>query len=249
MKLTRLQAVWLLVAAVLLFDQALKIWIKLHFSIGESHPVLGSYLQLYFIENEGMAFGMTLPGDCGKLALSLFRIAAVLFIGWWLGTLARDGSHRLVLMGMGLILAGAFGNILDSAFYGLVFSASDSLHPATLFPPEGGYERFLHGHVVDMLRVDLFEINLFGKTYHFFEPIFNVADASITIGVVLFLVGSVFFEKKNKEKEMAAPAQYAAVPSNEGAAATSLDEGSDQSPSEGPSDGFEADGTAEGPAD
>jgi signal peptidase II len=190
MKIPRIQAVWLTVALVLLADQALKIWIKMNYSLGESHQVLGPYLQLHFIENEGMAFGMTLPGEWGKLALSLFRILAVGFIGWWLRDLAKEKNSALVLYGVGLIFAGALGNILDSAFYGLIFSASDPLHPAQLFPAEGGYGSFLHGHVVDMLRMELFDIRLFGTTYHFFEPIFNLADTAITFGVGLFLIGS-----------------------------------------------------------
>jgi signal peptidase II len=192
MKLSRLQAVWLLVALVLLADQALKIWIKLHYALGESHPVLGSYLQFHFIENEGMAFGIKLPGEWGKLTLSLFRILAVVFIGRWMNELVRESTSMLVLFGLGLIFAGALGNIVDSTFYGMIFSESDPLHPAQLFPAEGGYGSFLHGHVVDMLRMELFDIRLFGKTYHFFEPIFNLADAAITIGVVLFLAGNLF---------------------------------------------------------
>lgn len=197
MKLTRLQAVWLLVAGVLLLDQALKFWIKLNMALGDQQNVLGRYLQFHFIENEGMAFGLMLPGEWGKLMLSLFRIIAVGLIGWWLTTLAKERAPKVILFGVALIFAGAMGNIIDSAFYGLIFSDSDTLHPAKLFPPEGGYAGFLHGRVVDMLRMEIFDFKLGGRSYHFFEPIFNIADASITSGVALFVAGSLFQMKKN----------------------------------------------------
>jgi signal peptidase II len=230
MKLTRLQAVWLLVALVLLADQALKIWIKLHYALGESHPVLGSYLQFHFIENEGMAFGIKLPGEWGKLALSLFRILAVVFIGRWMNELVRESTSMPVLFGLGLIFAGALGNIVDSTFYGMIFSESDPLHPARLFPAEGGYGSFLHGHVVDMLRMELFDIRLFGRTYHFFEPIFNLADAAISIGVVFFLAGNLFSGTPTAVQAPDEPASGAARPDQTEDAAAS-----GQPASEGPS--------------
>ncbi len=190
---------------VLFLDQALKFWIKLHMTLGEEIPVLGSWFNLFFIENNGMAFGMQFGGEWGKLALSVFRILAVMAIGVYLVRISKRKNHGGLIVSLSMILAGALGNILDSAFYGLIFTES-SYHTVATFATEGqGYATFLHGRVVDMLYfpiVDLVQADvpswvpsfLFSGDgrFIFFRPIFNLADASISIGVFWLLL----FERK-----------------------------------------------------
>ncbi len=191
---------------VLLLDQALKFYIKLTFPIGGNIPVFDHWFYLYFTENNGMAFGMQLAGSWGKLALSVFRILAITGIGIWLYYLIRQNSSTGLIISMSLIFAGAFGNMIDSAFYGLIFSQSTFHSVAALVPFGHGYAGFLHGKVVDMLYFPLINIAqsdapswipgfLFGADGHlvFFRPIFDVADASITIGVSWLLL----FHRKN----------------------------------------------------
>ncbi len=188
----------LIIFAVLLLDQALKIWIKTHFTYGEEIKIFGlDWALIHFVENEGMAFGLTFGGEYGKLALSLFRIAAVGFLFYYLRLLLRSQVSFGLVVCFALILAGALGNILDSAFYGMIFSET-SYHSggvAQLFPPEGGYASFLHGKVVDMFYFPMWE-GVFpdwlpfwgGEQFLFFRPVFNLADASITTGVLSLLV-------------------------------------------------------------
>jgi signal peptidase II len=190
---------FILVILILLVDQIFKIWIKTTMYLGESHPVLGHWFYLHFTENEGMAFGMRLGGDWGKLLLSIFRIAAVIAITWWLYRVTRKPVSNLLIICISLILAGAMGNIIDSAFYGLIFGESTYMKIATLFPPEGGYASFLHGKVVDMLYFPILETRLpswipfwGGDEFIFFRPVFNIADSSITTGVLIMIV----FQKK-----------------------------------------------------
>ena len=143
----------LLIAGVLLLDQIVKIWVKTHMEYGDEIFIFGmSWARIHFVENNGMAFGLSLGGEYGKLALSLFRVLAVGFLGYYIYHLIQNKASFGLLTCFALILAGALGNILDSAFYGLIFSESP-YHGglATLFPPEGGYSSFLHGKVVDML--------------------------------------------------------------------------------------------------
>ncbi len=187
----------LIVIGVLIVDQWLKIWIKTNLAYGEEIQILGqSWALIHFVENEGMAFGITLGGDYGKLALSLFRIAAVCFLIYYLRLLLRSKVSFGLIASFSLILAGAIGNIIDSAFYGLIFSQSP-YHGgvATMFPEGGGYAGFLHGKVVDMFYFPMFEgffpewVPLWGgEHFQFFRPVFNVADAAITSGVLSLLI-------------------------------------------------------------
>ena len=206
--------VGILVFLVLVADQALKIGVKTHMEYGAEIKILGlDWALLHFVENNGMAFGWDLGGEYGKLALSLFRIAAVIFLILFIRQLIGENIRFGVLASFGLILAGAIGNILDSAFYGLIFSPS-YYHGglATLFPPEGGYAGFLHGKVVDMLYFPIWQGNyptwvpfLGGSEYFFFKPVFNIADVSITTGVLNILIFQRdFFRYYQKDEEVVA---------------------------------------------
>jgi signal peptidase II len=193
----------LTVFIVLALDQSLKIWVKTHFCLGEERALLGlSWAKLNFVENPGMAFGMTFGGEYGKLALSLFRMAAIGFMVYFIRKLVQSGVNYGILLSFSLILAGAIGNLIDSAFYGMIFSKSDS-HclngPAELFPQAGGYGKFLHGEVVDMFYFPFWR-NASGETI-FFKHIFNVADASIFVGVVSLLLFQRSFFNGNSENK------------------------------------------------
>jgi signal peptidase II len=174
---------------ILLLDQALKIWIKTHMTIGQEIPLIGKYGMLHFIENNGMAFGMEMGGKPGKLSLSIFRIIAIFGIGWYLSALIKKGTSLGLIMAVSAIMAGAIGNIIDSAFYGMIFSESYT-HTAVLFPPGGGYSSFLHGRVVDMFYFPVINTHWPdwspikpGQSFIFFRPVFNLSDTSITCGV------------------------------------------------------------------
>ncbi|GAB4328074.1 MAG: lipoprotein signal peptidase [Bacteroidales bacterium] len=189
--------VWLLIVLILIADQALKFWVKTHMLIGQRGEIVvfPNWFILHFTENEGMAFGMKFGGESGKLILSLFRIAALIAIGWYLVVLIKRKASTGLLISMALIFAGAFGNIIDSAVYGLIFSESTFHNTAILFPPEGGYGTFLHGKVVDMFYFPIIHSVypdwvpwLGGEEMIFFRPVFNIADASITTGVILLIL-------------------------------------------------------------
>lgn len=191
---------------VLILDQVLKIWIKLNMTIGEEIPVLGQWFYLYFTENNGMAFGMQFGGEWGKLSLSIFRILAITAIGIYLFMISSRKKPFGLIFSISLIFAGALGNILDSAFYGLLFTNS-SYHTVATFASEGtGYASFLHGKVVDMFYFPIIDISqssmpswipdfIFGSDgrFIFFRPIFNIADSSITVGVFWLIL----FQRKN----------------------------------------------------
>lgn len=204
MQLSKGKKITILVVLILLLDQIVKIWIKTHMTIGESIPVFGNWFYIYFIENNGMAFGMQLGGTLGKLLLSLFRIALAGFIIYYIGKLIKQHAPTGVLVGVSLILVGAMGNILDCLFYGLMFSDSTFTHVAEIFPAGGGYSPFLFGKVVDMLYFPIIDTTLpswvpimGGERFVFFRPIFNVADSCITIGVIYMLI----FQRKFFSKE------------------------------------------------
>lgn len=194
----------IIIVLILLVDQCLKIWIKTHMYLGESFSVFGHWFYINFTENEGMAFGMTFGGDWGKLTLSLFRIIVVIGMVWWLYKITRKPVKTGLIVCFSLIIAGAIGNIIDSAVYGLIFTESSFNQVATIFPAGGGYAPFLHGKVVDMLYFPLitgtwpgwFPV-AGGQDFIFFRPIFNIADSSITIGVLsLVIFQNKFFLKK-----------------------------------------------------
>jgi len=187
----------ILVLVLLIADQALKIWVKTNFHLGEALVVIPNWFQLLFVENNGAAFGMQISStscfDWGKLALSLFRILLVGGLGYYLYTLVRQKAPTGVLVGLALIFAGALGNILDSAFYGLIFSASTSMQIAEF---GGHYAPFMMGKVVDMFYFPLFQWSnhpewlsfLFDSRGYFFGPVFNLADSYISVAVVYMLI-------------------------------------------------------------
>lgn len=184
----------IIIVAILAIDQVVKIWIKTHLALHESIPVFGDWFSLYFTENPGMAFGLKFGGEVGKIFLTIFRIALVALIGIYISKLIKRGAPAGVMVGMALIFAGAVGNIIDSLFYGLLFSGSEG-QVATLFPDGGGYAPFLQGRVVDMLYFPVIETTFpawlpvwGGEEFIFFRPVFNIADSSITIGVIYLLL-------------------------------------------------------------
>ena len=192
----------LIILLIIILDQALKIWIKTHMALGQEYHILGNWFIIHFIENNGMAFGMEIAGKFGKIILSLFRIGAVAGIGWYLTYLIKQKASTGLIITISIIMAGAIGNIIDSAFYGMIFSNS-YYHVADIFPAEGGYSSFLHGQVVDMFYFPILKGTFpdwipfrGGDSFIFFRPVFNIADSSITVGVALILIFQKRFFKK-----------------------------------------------------
>lgn len=188
---------YLLIALILLVDQVSKIYIKTNFILGEEVQVF-DWFRIYFIENEGMAFGTVIPGEYGKLILTIFRIFAVFGIAYWLYDSSRKNSSNYLITAIALIFAGAAGNIIDSVFYGIIFSGSQN-ELAVLFS-DNPYGTLFHGKVVDMLYFPIIKdyplpnwIPFWGgENFTFFNAIFNIADMAISTGLGILIV----FNKK-----------------------------------------------------
>ena len=192
-----------LILLVLIIDQWSKIYIKTHFQIGESVEVF-NWFKIHFVENEGMAWGKKIPGQYGKIVLTIFRLFATAGIGYWLWDSVRKKAHTILIVSIALIFAGAFGNIIDSLVFGLVFNHSSG-QVASFLPEAGGYASVFYGKVVDMFYFPIWEgilpswIPVFGgKHFTFFNAIFNVADSAISIAVILLIA----FNKKVFPKEV-----------------------------------------------
>jgi len=182
----------LLIFIVLLVDQVSKTWIKTNMYLGQEYKILGDWFIIHFTENNGMAFGLEFGGEFGKLALSLFRIIAVGGIGYGLHYLIQRKYHRGLILNVALIFAGALGNIIDSVFYGLIY----------------GYETLFHGRVVDMLYFPILKGTFptwfpiwGGEPFEFFRPVFNLADAAISVGVITILIfQKTYFKEEVKDE-------------------------------------------------
>lgn len=212
----KLRKVVILIALIIIIDQVLKIWIKTSYTWGKDTEIV-PWFHLHFIENPGMAWGWKFGNETGKVVLTLFRMAAVIFGTWYLAKIVRQHYHRGFIVCASLIYAGALGNLIDSMFYGMVFDKG--LHfdavAKDYFPYMGvanfstdGYSSFLHGSVVDMLYFPIFDTTLpswfpfwGGQDFEFFSPIFNIADASISIGVITLVLFQKRFFKKHKPDE------------------------------------------------
>lgn len=187
-----LKKAYILIFLVLLVDQITKIYIKTHFKLEDSIQVF-EWFEIRFVENDGMAWGMTLPTEYGKLILTLFRIGAVVGIGYWLWDSVRKKASNYLITAIALIFAGAVGNIVDSVFYGVIFDHSSG-QVATLFS-DNPYGTWLHGYVVDMIYFPIWKGNLpewlpivGGKYFSFFNAVFNIADTAISVGVGILIV-------------------------------------------------------------
>ena len=182
----------LIVLFILVADQALKILVKTNMTLYQQIPFFGNWGILHFVENNGMAFGMALPGSLGKILLTSFRIVAVVGIGFYMRHLIRVKAHTGLLIALSMVMAGALGNIIDSVFYGVIFSSSSPVQAATMFPEGGGYASLMQGKVVDMFYFPMIKGNYpswfrDGSSFIFFRPVFNIADSSISVAVAIIL--------------------------------------------------------------
>ncbi len=202
----KIKHVAFIISIIIIADQALKFYIKLNYFAGEEHRILGNWFRLHFVENEGMAWGMKFGGDIGKIVLTLFRLVAVVWGTFLLKDFVRKNYHKGFIICAALIYAGALGNLIDSMFYGLIFENSNLFtENVAKFTHFGkGYAGFLHGRVVDMIYAPLFNGTFpkwlpiwGGQEFEFFSPVFNIADASISVGVIILLL----FQNKFFHKE------------------------------------------------
>jgi len=208
----------IIVFLVLLLDQGLKIWVKTNMALGSQFPVFGDWFIIHFTENHGMAFGLSFGGEWGKLALSIFRIVAVGIIVYFINQLIKNKAHWGFITAMSLVLAGALGNILDSTIYGLIFDTGTTYNAAlsdwvgyngiSTFTASG-YAAPFKGCVVDMLHFPIIKgyvpdwVPIWGGKYKaFFEPIFNIADSAISIGVFMILLFNKTFLKEPVTEEV-----------------------------------------------
>lgn len=205
---------FLTIFSVLLIDQFIKIYIKLNYPLGEVGK-LADWCVIHFTENPGMAFGFEFGGEFGKLALSVFRILACAVGAYYISYIVKKGEHKGFVFSVSLILAGAMGNILDSAFYGLIFDKGTLLHPdfqeymgydGVAALTTHGYAPTMYGCVVDMFYFPIVNGHFpswfpvwGGQEFQFFRPIFNFADASISIGVIIIILFQKKFSKKPGE--------------------------------------------------
>ncbi|MEI8059452.1 MAG: lipoprotein signal peptidase [Ferruginibacter sp.] len=206
-----------IIALVVIADQMLKFYTKTHFALNDHRNVFGNWFQLYFVENPGMAYGWKFGGNWGKLALTVFRLAAVIFGTWYLGNIIKLKYHKGFVICASLIYAGALGNLIDSAFYGLIFDKGMTVdlyskdyvgYGGLAVLVKHGYASFLHGNVVDMLYFPVLKGNFpkwvpfwGGDDFEFFRPIFNLADAAISTGVITILVFQKRFFRQRNEAE------------------------------------------------
>ncbi|MBL7729960.1 MAG: lipoprotein signal peptidase [Chitinophagaceae bacterium] len=221
MKTLKLKYAVLIIAAVIVVDQALKIWIKTTYPTGDTNISGLSWFRLHFIENPGMAWGWKLGNETGKMILTLFRLAAVIFGTWYLGRLVKQQYSRGFIICAALIYAGALGNLIDSMFYGMIFDKGLHFDPSIggggdyisysgiAHFSSDGYSSFLHGSVVDMLYFPIFKGHfpswfpfVGGDAFEFFSPIFNIADASISVGVITLLLFQKRLFRKNTQQQV-----------------------------------------------
>jgi len=195
-----------IIFGVLVVDQISKVWIKTNMMLGQDIEIFDWFI-IHFTENMGMAFGMTFGGEWGKLFLTLFRIAMVVGIVYYLMGLIAQKKKTGMVVAISLVLAGAIGNIIDSVLYGVIFNDSYG-QLATLFPAEGGYSKIFHGRVVDMLYFPLIDGHFpswfpvwSNEHFLFFRPVFNIADSAISVGIgLVFIYHKDFFPSEEVEK-------------------------------------------------
>lgn len=195
----------ILISAILITDQVIKIWVKTNMMLGDEFLMFGQeWFRIHFVENNGMAFGIEmLGGSVGKFVLSLFRIVAVFAIGWFLYKICKQGCSTILAICVSLVFAGAVGNVIDGIFYGVLFDTSYG-HIASFLPETGGYSTWMQGRVVDMFYFPLIEgffpewVPIWGgEHFIFFRPVFNFADASISVGIAMLIL---FARKELSEK-------------------------------------------------
>jgi signal peptidase II len=214
----KLRNIALLIILILIADQALKFYIKLNFAVDDNVGLVGNWSELHFLENSGMAWGIHIfGGEGGKLVLTIFRLIAAIFGVYYIRKIIKQKMHKGFIICVGLIFAGAVGNLIDSMFYGLIFDKG--LHYDAVLDKyisyegiaklsKNGYGSFMQGSVVDMLHFPLFEAQwpswmpfVGGDKFEFFSPVFNIADAAISVGVITILIfQNRYFHKKIEEE-------------------------------------------------